>query len=338
MILVDSIYINDSGGLILLKYLVDVLEKSNVDVFYLFDERTLKHFNHIDTNNRVFLKNSIIKRYEFYIKNRNRYTSVFCFGNVPPPIKLKVPTYVYFHQQLFLEIPKNFTGINKVLFTTKQIILNFYKNNASVWMVQSQLMRDMFAKKYLKGDYSNIEVLPFYPHLKLKSDSVIQRRKNSFIYVSNGSSQKNHRNLIYAFCNAYDKTKAGFLLLTLPSSSTELCELISSKIELGYPIINIGFINRNDLTKLYLSHEYLIFPSLAESFGLGLVEAIDCGCKVLVSDLPYAYEVCTPSLTFDPYNIKSIEEAIIIAIEESLPKSEKLISNNINNLISILAE
>ena len=114
--------------------------------------------------------------------------------------------------------------------------------------------------------------------------------------------------------------------------------MISEKLELGYPILNVGFIDRQKLVELYLSHEYLIFPSLSESFGLGLVEAIDCGCKVIVSDLSYAYEVCKPSLTFDPYNIKSIENAILTAIDGNLPHSEKIISNDIEQLISLLMD
>ncbi|MDN5489885.1 MAG: glycosyltransferase, partial [Acinetobacter sp.] len=106
----------------------------------------------------------------------------------------------------------------------------------------------------------------------------------------------------------------------------------------GYPIVNVGFVSRDRLINLYKSNEYLIFPSLAESFGLGLAEAIDGGCKVLGADLPYTYEVCNPSLVFDPYNVNGIENAIITAITQELTSSNKVISNDINQLILLLSE
>ena len=38
-ILLDAVYINSSGGMVLLKYLVKALENSKADVFFLFDKR-----------------------------------------------------------------------------------------------------------------------------------------------------------------------------------------------------------------------------------------------------------------------------------------------------------
>lgn len=338
MILVDSIYINDSGGLVLLKYLVEILEDSDLEVFYLFDDRTSNIFESIETNKRVFLSNSMYKRFYFYKYNIKNYTSVLCFGNIPPPLKLAIPVHVYFHQQLFLEIPKNFSLTKKIVYILKQNVLNLYKNNVTTWIVQNELMRSKFARKYLKGKEFNVKVLPFYPPLALELNHIINRKKDSFLYISNSSPHKNHKFLIEAFCNVFDELGQGSLMVTVPSSSIELCKLISERSELGYPISNVGFIERNKLIELYLSHEYLIFPSLAESFGLGLVEAIDAGCKVIVSDLPYAYEVCHPSLTFDPYSIESIKSAISTAIKINLPYSEKLIADDIEQLISLLMD
>ena len=338
MILIDSVYINDSGGLILLEYLIERLESSNLDVFYLFDSRTIDVFRHIESSKKLFLSNSVLERLSFYFKYRNKYSYILCFGNIPPPIKLNVPVYVYFHQQLFLNIPKSFSVAQKAIYIFKQTVIFLQKENATIWIVQSQMMKSRFAEKYLKGRDSKVKILPFYPPLQIESFSDIERKKNSFIYISNSSPHKNHRLLIEAFSNVFDKVSIGSLLVTIPSSSIELCNLISEKLELGYPILNVGFIDRQKLIELYLSHEYLIFPSLSESFGLGLVEAIDCGCKVIVSDLSYAYEVCKPSLTFDPYNIKSIENAILSAIDGNLPHSEKIISNDIEQLISLLMD
>ncbi len=117
-----------------------------------------------------------------------------------------------------------------------------------------------------------------------------------------------------------------------------MCELIYRKNALGYPINNVGFIDREKLTELYLGHEYFIFPSLAESFGLGLAEAIDGGCKIIASDLSYTYEVCEPSLVFNPISINSIQAAIVMAIQNELPCAKKLIENDLSKIMQLLVD
>lgn len=336
MILLDSVYINDGGGLVLLKHLVDVLIKQNKDVYYLFDERTYNVFKDLDIR-KSFISNNISARKKFYKEHSKKISSVLCFGNVPPPIKLNVPTLVYFHQPLFLKIPNDFSLRNKLIYKIKQIVLRYFKDNANLWIVQSKLIQEEFAKKYCNGSKSLVRIIPFYPSLEFTGLSV-ERCKNTFLYVSNTAPHKNHENLIAAFCNAYDQTKKGLLVITVPSTNTNLCQLINYKIKKGYPIKNVGFVDRQNLIKLYLSSEYLIFPSLAESFGLGLAEAIDGGCKVIAADLPYTYQVCNPSLTFNPYSIDSIESAIIKSVSQELPESNKIITNDINQLILLLSE
>lgn len=337
MILLDAVYINNSGGLVLLKYLISIAQERKLDIFYLLDSRTQGCFNNLNQEKVKFIKNSHSERLRFYLNNKDKFHSILCFGNVPPPLRLKAKVFVYFHQKLFLEIPSEFSLKEKLIYKIKQLYLSFYKNNCDKWLVQSQLMQKQFAEKYLNKKLDNICILPFYPPLNI---DIVKpsRTKGSFIYVSNSGPHKNHENLIHAFCEAYDITKLGSLTLTVPENDFILNNLINEKVGLGYPILNAGFINREQLSQLYLSSEYFIFPSLSESFGLGLAEAIDGGCKVIVADLPYAYQVCRPSLTFNPYTKESIKIAIIKAMNEILTDSEKTISNDIDGLILLLSD
>ena len=234
-------------------------------------------------------------------------------------------------------IPKNFSFRNKFTYRAKQFFLNFFKNNADYWLVQSNYIANEFSCKYLSKSNGKIIIAPFYPPLDFCKFTQ-KRVLGSFLYVSNSSPHKNHYKLIESFCLAYDELQKGSLTITVPNSDLNLCEFIQKKIDLHYPIKNVGFIDREKLTELYLSHEYLIFPSLAESFGLGLVEAIDGGCKIIAADLSYTYEVCEPSLTFDPNSIESIKNAIATAINEKLSPANKLIENDISKIIHILAE
>lgn len=337
MLLVDSVFINNGGGLVLLKYLVDYLESEFQDVFYLLDIRTEVYFKHIPVLRKKYISNSLMERHFFYQANKMKFDQVLCFGNLPPTIRLNSKVLVYFHQPLFLEIPKGFSFKNKFIYAMKQNILNCIKNNADIWLVQSENVKLEFSKKYLGEKTEKVVKLPFYPKLNF-SNYIMNRVKYSFLYVSNSSPHKNHYKLIESFCLAYDEVYKGKLTVTVPDTDVNLCEFIQKKIDLGYPIKNVGFIDREKLTELYLGHEYFIFPSLAESFGLGLAEAIDGGCKIIASDLSYTYEVCEPSLVFDPISIASIQAAIVTAIKNELPCAKKLIENDLSKIMQLLVD
>lgn len=336
MILIDSVYINNGGGVVLLKYLISNFSNRN-DVFFLFDKRTKCLFGNFYINNSAFISGSLYERYCFYKVNKEKFNKVLCFGNVPPPLRLKAKVYVYFHQKLFLSLPEDFSIKNKIIYFLKQNILNFFKKNADLWLVQSNSVAEDLSSKYKLNKEEQVVVAPFYPPLDFLN-STKEIKINSFLYVSNSSPHKNYYKLIESFCLAYDQVQQGTLTVTVPETDISLCDFIQKKINLGYPIKNVGFIEREKLTELYLSHEYLIFPSLAESFGLGLAEAIDGGCKIIAADLSYTHEVCEPSLVFDPYSIESMKNAIVIAVHDELPYAKKLIENDISKLIQLLAE
>ena len=75
---------------------------------------------------------------------------------------------------------------------------------------------------------------------------------------------------------------------------------------------------------------------MAESFGLGIVEAIENGCKVIGANLPYMYAACEPSLVFNPLDESSIADALEKSLEPKVKYSISNVNNRIDDLISIL--
>ena len=334
MLLIDAIYINNSGGKVLLDYLIEEIEKTEIPVFYLLDSRIFKNHPSIKSSNKIAYCNAtLLKRHLFYKKNKKNFNKVLCFGNIPPSIKLEIDVFTYFHQPLFIETPKSISLFNKLKIKIKTIILDLLKNNTNYWLVQSNNVKYGLCEKYHILE-SHVVVLPFYSTLVISKEIV--RNKFKFIFISNTGIHKNHIKLIEAFCKFYDENKKGILGLTVPSFSHLENNLIQSLILKGYPIENYGFIDRNKLAEIYASAEYLIFPSLAESFGLGLVEAIDAGCKVIGANLPYMHAVCEPSILFDPYSLESIKEAFEMGIEDNVRPTIKKVKNEIDTLIDLL--
>jgi len=336
MLLIDAIYINNGGGKILLDYLISSLEASELDVFYLLDERVRYKCPRINKGKVFFLKANFLKRQKFYLENKSRFTRVLCFGNLPPNISLNAEVYTYFHQLIYLNIPKEFFLKDQIKFRLKILILKLIAKNTNYWLVQSDLIKERLHKKFLFKP-GNIKVLPFYPQFGSLDEEVL-RQRHSYIYVSNANPHKNHTRLMEVFCDFYDKHKKGILILTVGNDFLETLALIVQKQKKGYPIKNIGFVGRRELQKEYLASEYLIFPSLAESFGLGLIEAVECGCKVIGADLPYTYEVCEPSIVFNPIDDESFLEAFESSLNDNVKMSVPKIRNNINELINILQD
>ncbi len=73
-----------------------------------------------------------------------------------------------------------------------------------------------------------------------------------------------------------------------------------------------GYVNEEDLARLYKGAYCLIYPSLNEGFGYPPMEAMNYGVPVLASPFSSIYEVCDNAvLYFNPLDYKEIKNRII---------------------------
>ena len=73
MLLIDAIYINTGGGKILLDYLIEELEKTDKQIFYLLDKRIEKEKYVVKSTNVIlYLKSGFFDRINFYKKNKKK--------------------------------------------------------------------------------------------------------------------------------------------------------------------------------------------------------------------------------------------------------------------------
>jgi len=83
-----------------------------------------------------------------------------------------------------------------------------------------------------------------------------------------------------------------------------------------------------ELSWLYANCEMLIAPSSIEGFGLPVVEALQCGARVLCSDIPAFREVAgNAAQYFDLYGpspARTLADAAIVACQESAKQPEGL--------------
>jgi len=80
---------------------------------------------------------------------------------------------------------------------------------------------------------------------------------------------------------------------------------------------NIGQVSPNVCLEMYSKVDALFFPSLAESYGLPLVEAMKLGLPIICSDLPFARWMCGDNAVyFDPEDAVSAAKAINLLREK----------------------
>ena len=113
--------------------------------------------------------------------------------------------------------------------------------------------------------------------------------------------------------------------------------MINNEINQGTKIINLGILNQQDLHAEYLKTDVVIFPSLGESLGLGLIEACAYNIPIFASDLEYVHEIVKPSAIFDPSSQKSILKTLSLT-KDYLPIKPKLkISNKIHEIFDLIS-
>jgi len=78
----------------------------------------------------------------------------------------------------------------------------------------------------------------------------------------------------------------------------------------------IGYVSDNELRALYDQAACLVYPSLYEGFGLPPLEAMACGCPVVVSGIPLFSELYgDAAMTCDPENAADIARKIMLILD-----------------------
>lgn len=332
-ILIDALHINMGGALMILNHLINRLIARNINFMLLKDIRCPVLENENKIANIQIISSDNKSRYKFYKGHRKDFKSVLCLGNIPPPIKMSATVYTYIHNVSILKIPSDYPLLWKVKSWLKKRYISFYSKFSDFWIVQTENTSDL-VRKFLPVKNKKVYIYPFYKPQTTSYDT-LKRTADDYVFVGEHTNAKGHEYLVDAWVTL---SKMGFnKKLHLTVREERFTRYIDEAIKKGANIENHGFVKHEEVMEIYKKCKATIYPSLNESLGLGIIEAAECGCDVIGSDLPYIYCVCNPSEVFIPKNSQSIIDAILRYEKGKSQHTELIIKDKADELIDFIS-
>jgi len=250
------------------------------------------------------------------------YDLLFSPGNIAPlwkPPKTKLVTTI--HDLSFLDFPGSFSKTFRSYYSL--LIPRIIKISDAV-ITPSQCQKEKIIERYPSAG-EKIYNVPCFLSEKILHCNPILEKEEYILYVGSLNWRKNYQGAIQAFYKIMDRIPHRIVIVGGTSDIFRKDVGIKNILE-RIPDGRIefkGYVDEKELLGLYRKASLFIFPSFYEGFGLPPLEAMACGCPVVVSNATSLPEVCGDAAFYvDPYNVESIALGIHkVLAEEGLRKN-----------------
>nr|WP_260149120.1 glycosyltransferase family 1 protein [Microbacterium endophyticum] len=210
------------------------------------------------------------------------------------PIRRGVPRVTTIHDLIYREIPGS-TRERLSRAVTSWLMTRAARSSDQLITI-SQATSEAI-RRYMEIDPDSVHVVLNGSTLPERAPDVhgamrqlgIDTRRPIVLSTGNRMPHKNFDGLIRAVATLAPSERP---LLVIPGSHGKdpLADLVRS-LGLERDVILPGWITHDQLEALYSVCEIYICPSLAEGFGLPIVDALRRGCRVIANDIPVLREV-----------------------------------------------
>lgn len=191
----------------------------------------------------------------------------------------------------------------------KNFYKNIYKSNHII-CISNYVKREVLERlNYKEEEISVIHLGVRHNIFKVYKDSstAFILPEKFILFVGSIEPRKNLKRLLLAY-DALDNTIKNEYKLVLVGltgwKNEEIFDLINKNKQ---NIYYLGYIDDENLAKIYNKADLFVFPSIYEGFGLPVLEAMACGTPVLTSDCSSLPEVGGDAVEYcDPYNMEEI--------------------------------
>ena len=154
----------------------------------------------------------------------------------------------------------------------------------------------------------------FRPEAQEGDEAAVRRVLGSdapyIFYLSALYPYKNHARLIEAFSRIHNDFPRHKMLIAgsdTPEMGKEALAEVAQRFGIRDKVILAGRIAQSDVAPLYRGAELLAMPSLDETFGLPVLEAMAFGCPVMTSAISATGEVAGDAgVLVDPYSVDAM--------------------------------
>ncbi|MGI8742304.1 MAG: glycosyltransferase family 4 protein [Bryobacteraceae bacterium] len=236
------------------------------------------------------------------------------------PLFCPVPIVVSVHDVSFLEYPEYFTKSRalQLRHTVKRTV-----HAAARIFTPSEFSKESIVNAYgLDPDKVLVMANAVSPLFHPISRSTAMRWTTSrfqfafpfILTVGDLQPRKNHLGLIRAFkelITAYPHLDHHLVLAGKETWHSYAVRDAAKKSGVGDRIHFTGFVEEEDLLRLYGASEMFIYPSFYEGFGIPILEAMACGRAVACSNTSAMPEVAdSAALLFDPASVPDMVTAM----------------------------
>lgn len=257
-----------------------------------------------------------------------------CTSNTAP-IRCSMPLVTILHDIIYME--KSYLNILKSSASNYQKFGNIYrklvvpkviKNSTKVVTVshfEKNRIADFFAMKddmRLTAIYNGVSE-HFQP---ISDENELKRVKekynlpdNFFFFLGNTDPKKNTKGTLKAFSDFLKQTNFDHKLVMLDYDKNELEKLLDEigDRQLIEKIVLTGYVANTDLPAIYSQCKIFLYPSLRESFGIPMLEAMACGVPVITSNTSSMPEIAGDAAhIINPNNPEDITQGIIKILED----------------------
>ncbi len=329
-VLLSAFGIHTGGGLVLLRALVKGLNGSlkaaSLDSRCNFDTSLALPHQRIKYVRCSFLAR--ILALNWLARMTSSGDTLLCFNSLPPLKKPKGRVIIFVQAPHFVGAHRGirYSRLTALRIKIERVWFKLGIQNCDEIWVQTPVMREAMRLEYPQAAISVVPLIDEELVACLSMLPVIKQKPKVdcstfvFFYPADAVGHKNHENLLRAWGILAKKGSSPRLVLTLKTGEMEL---IKQRIQLDsqelISVSNLGRLSREDVLKQMSRSSALIFPSLAETFGLPMLEARALGIPVVASERDFVRDVCMPQQTFDPDSPRSIAMAVLRFMDEDLP-------------------
>lgn len=244
-----------------------------------------------------------------------------CTSNTAP-LRCKVPLILTLHDIIFLEARDRSNHSfyqNLGWFYRRLVVPRILKNCKRIITVSEFELNNIVSKLSIPREQMAMIYNGFNEWFKPSTEAEFTYQKyineaGYFFFLGNTDPKKNTERTLIAYSKYLEKSDVKRQLLMADLDKQFLNDILSrNNIEhIRKKIVIPGYIINSDLPNIYNNAFAFLYPSLRESFGIPLLEAMACGTPVITSNTSSMPEIGGPhAILINPEDPDEIAEIML---------------------------